>query len=468
MLNPESYCIASKILLHLLGVIYLFSFASFLFQMKGLYGEQGILPVQSYLRLFRNSYGRKSYYYCPSLFWINAGDTMLVAMPLLGIILSIFLILGIQSALTLFLLFIVYLSIVSIGQDFLSFIWDVFLLEITLNAIFLAMTPVPNLFIWISLNLLLFRFHIEVGAVKLQSNDKNWWNLSALSYHYETQPLPNTQAWYAHQLPECIHKFNCAAMFIIELIVPFGIFGSESIRFWTFVLLAGLQFIIWLTGNFAFLNHLTTLLCVILLSDYYFSSWTQVQEVPPADPYLSIGLSFIGILLITMQLIQFWNHFFPNRTFANILYKIGHFHMFNRYGLFAVMTIDRYEITVEGSQDCEDWKEYLFFWKPCELNQRPKRISPLHPRLDWQCWFLPFQGFQKNTWFQNFMIRILQGSKTVLGLVRKNPFPDHPPKYLRAVAKKYEFTNRDEKNKTGNWWKVTDERPYSPILERNE
>jgi hypothetical protein len=459
MFTPHDYIISSGLFLQLLGLIFFFAFGAFLFQIRGLIGEKGILPITSYLALITRFFGKRRVYAIPSIFWIKSTDWMLLAVTAVGTVLSILLLFNVFPWIVLPLLFILYLSIVTVGQEFLSFGWESFLLEITFNAIFLSMTTVPNPWIWISLYLLLFRFHFQGGIVKLLSGDANWRNLTAVGFHYQSQPIPNTIAWYAHKLPIWFQKSSTAFMFFVELIVPFGIFfSSQEINLFVFVCFIGLQFLIWFTGNFSFLNHLTAIFSIILVSDFYFEHIGMAAPVAaaPNPLYLDIFLTVVGALLVFLQIISMWNSLFkPNPIYKCILSWLQPFHLINRYGIFAVMTTKRYEIVIEGSDDGVNWKEYLFYYKPSEVSRRPRRISPYQPRLDWQVWFLPFNPYEPEPWFKNFLFRLLKGSKPVLALLRHNPFPNKPPKCIRVLFYDYEFTSFQEKAETGNWWKRT-------------
>lgn len=465
-MNASHYVIAAELLPRLLGVIYFFVFGAFIFQMKGLFGKEGIQPISVYLEYIKARLRKNRFYHFPTLFWINSSDKALVALVVAGTILSALLALNICPPLMLFLLYFLHLSVLAAGQDFLSFGWEMFMLEIVCNTFFLSLTPSPNPFVWISLNLLLFRFNFQAGASKLRSYDANWRNLTAIWYHYQSQPLPNTQAWYVYKLPLWFHKATTAYMFFLELAVPFLIFGTDDIRFAACVLLVGLQLGIWFTGNFSYLNHLSTVLCIILVSDAWWNTllgWSVIQP-EPANIFLDVFVSSVGATLIFLQVISLWNYYMPNATFHKILDWTYPFHIVNRYGIFAVMTTKRYEIVVEGSDDGDTWHEYLFRYKPSELTRRPRRISPYQPQLDWQAWFLPFTEYHSEPWFQNFLVRLLQGSPHVLNLLRHNPFPNKPPAYIRAIAYDYEFTSAAEKKATGAWWKRTYVGVYSPTL----
>ena len=206
MFDPASYTFAAALFPRLLGFIYFCAFGAFLFQIKGLISSNGILPLADHLSWLRKQLPKRCYRLAPTLFWLNCSDQALMAVIAIGTALSVLLMFGIFPPLLLLLLYVLYLSIVTAGQDFLSFGWEGFLLEITVNAFFLSLTSPPNLMVWISLNLVLFRFHLQGGAVKLQSKDPNWRNLTGVAYHYQSQPIPNMVAWYAHKLPMWFQK----------------------------------------------------------------------------------------------------------------------------------------------------------------------------------------------------------------------------------------------------------------------
>lgn len=467
MLDPENYSISLALFLRLLGFIYFVVFFPFLFQIKGLLGSRGILPVGPFLQSVKRILGKKAYYTVPTIFWYNHSDKALVGVIWSALLFSVLLMLNIFSPLMLLLLYGLHLSIVSTGQDFLSFGWEMFLLEITCNAFFLSLTETPNLMMFLSLNLLLFRFHFQAGAVKLQSCDVNWRNFTGLAFHYLSQPLPNATAWLVYKLPLWFHKFSTGFMFFVELIIPFALFGTEEMRLVVWILFVGLQLIIWATGNFSYLNHMTVVFSTILLSNRYLKPiFGEPPELNASPIYINIALSVIGTTLVLLQLMNLWSNLVkPVAFFRKIQHKLSPFHIINRYGIFAVMTTKRYEIVVEGSYDGKEWKEYLFKYKPSEINRRPRRISPYQPRLDWQAWFLPFSDFEDNTWFQLFLAKLLQGENEVISLLRHNPFPDKPPQYIRAVVYDYVFTDFKTLRQTGNWWKRTYLGAYSPTLQ---
>ena len=221
-----------------LGCIYLIAFLSLWVQVHGLIGSNGILPAEQYLAAVRQQIGTEGYYLLPTLFWLNLSDTCLHFLCAGGVVLALVLIAGFLPTATLTGLWMLYLSLVTVGQAFLSFQWDVLLLEVGLLAIFFAplrirdaftrVSETSGAFLWL-LRWLLFRLMFASGFVKLVS-DEVWRNLTALNFHYETQPLPTWIGWYAHQLPEWLHKVSVMGMFAVELVVPFLIFAPRRLR----------------------------------------------------------------------------------------------------------------------------------------------------------------------------------------------------------------------------------------------
>jgi hypothetical protein len=141
---------------------------------------------------------------------------------------------------------------------------------------------------------------------------------------------------------------------------------------------------------------------------------------------------------------------------------VAPFRIISGYGLFRVMTKERSEIIIEGRDDGIEWKPYEFKWKPGALSQSPGWVEPHQPRLDWQMWFAALGDSRQNPWFLALAFRLLENSPDVVHLLGKNPFPDKPPRYLRAELYRYRFSTLAERRQTGNWWQRTDEHPYLP------
>jgi hypothetical protein len=294
----------------LLGVVYVLAFWSLSVQVVGLIGADGILPARAYMESARafvvaQHIGADRFRLLPTLCWISTSDVFLRALALSGVVLGVLLIAGIVPTVVLALLWIDYLSLSVVAREFLSYQWDALLLEAGFLAIFVAplvlverpRAPVapPRLGVWLML-WLVFRLMFGSGVLKLASGDPTWRNLTAMTFHYETQPIPTPAAWYAHQMPLWSHKASTAATLAVELVAPFFIVASRRLRRIAFVLLAGLQLLIAVTGNYAFFNILSAALCVYLLAD---RSTTAAQS--PFERLRTAMLTAIAVVIVPVS-----------------------------------------------------------------------------------------------------------------------------------------------------------------------
>jgi hypothetical protein len=387
--------------------------------------------------------------------------------------LSLFLVFNVLPRLSLAVLFALYLSLLYGGQVFMSFQWDTFLLETGFLALLLSFARLPG--IWL-LRWLLFRFLFMSGVVKLLSGDPNWWNLSALSYHFFTQPLPTPLAWYGAQLPLPVLRFLTGGVFLIELLLPFLIFCPRRLRFFAAFGILLLQSCILLTGNYNWFNLQTMLLCLLLFDD------AAVQKILPqsllrflskrAKPNSNLpraASALVGALVVLLLLcslvemdVRFGGR--PPTAARSIDRFIEPLRMVSSYGLFAVMTTQRDEIVIEGSHDGIEWREYEFRYKPGDVARRPPWNIPHQPRLDWQMWFAALDDPHRLAWFQRFLVKLLQNEPAVTALLAKNPFADLPPTYIRAQFYDYTFTSGGDTAK-GLWWQRRSLGLYFPVVQ---
>jgi predicted DCC family thiol-disulfide oxidoreductase YuxK len=473
-LQPAAFDLTRWLFLKALGLIYLFAFLSFALQAMGLIGSNGITPVGDFLQEARTQLGAQGYLLVPTIFWFNASDTFLQIIAWAGVILSVVLIIGWARRVVVILLFVGYLSIVTAGQVFMSFQWDVLLVEAGFLAIFIDF----GVTIWLY-RLLLFRLMFLSGAVKLSSGDPTWHDLTALNYHFETQPLPTVFGWWMHQLPDALHRLSTLVTFVIELILPFFIFFPRHLRMLAGAGIIFLQVLILLTGNYTFFNLLTIALCLFLFDDASLRRLIPsrlARRAPLAfarRPHSRLARWAMGalaaLLVITglAQIVVTLHGELPEPIGA-VMDFLEPFRLVNRYGLFAIMTTMRPEIIVEGSNDGQNWQAYEFRYKAGDMNRPPLWVAPLQPRLDWQMWFAALGTYQQNPWFINFLLRLLQGSPDVLQLLDKNPFPDHPPRYVRATLYDYHFTDPATLSSTGAWWRREPIELYVPPIALNQ
>ncbi|MBI4971184.1 MAG: lipase maturation factor family protein [Candidatus Omnitrophica bacterium] len=477
-LSPATFSFSSWLFRRLLGVIYFVAFASLAVQVIGLFGKNGILPVQVFLNTVSERIGVGRFWFLPTLFWFNASDFFLRVVCWAGAILSAALAIGFLETPILGVLWFLYLSLFTVGGEFLGFQWDILLLEAGFLAIFLA-PPIANslaialparpskiihwLFRW-----LLFRLMFFSGVIKLMSGDLAWRKLTALTFHYETQPLPTWISWYFHHFPVWFHKLSALSTLAIELLVPFLVLMPKRLRLLGSILIVAFQLLIIATGNYGFFNWLTIALCVLLIDDRMWP-WQKKISVSSVTKTWSkwVVVPLAGVILV-MSTVEFSGLFRVDVRWpfvmARLYQVVEPLRIVNSYGLFAVMTTRRAEIIVEGSRDGETWYPYEFKCKPGDVKRQPGFIAPHQPRLDWQMWFAALGSFKINPWFVNFCIRLLQGSPEVLKLIAKNPFPDRPPRYIRAMLYEYRFTNPAELKSQKTWWHRELAGSYCPTI----
>jgi lipase maturation factor 1 len=470
-LERETFGYSSWIFLRLLGLIYLIAFLSFGLQAMGLIGSHGISPAADFLRAAREYFGTARFWVVPTLLWLNTSDAMIYTIWLAGIVFSALLFAGTKWRLVRVALFFLYLSLVTAGQEFMTYQWDALLVEAGFLTIFLgSSTLVIRLFRW-----LLFRLVFLSGAVKLLSHDPAWHSFTALPVHYETQPLPTPLAWYFYQFPSIFHRLSVGFVFFVELLIPFLILAPRRLRVSAAFAITVFQALIALTGNYAFFNLLTMTLCLFLLDDAFFRRRlpvTLVNRIPHSLSESNVSPLVRRSCVMLYVLVLFLSGFELVGTFSGVhwvpadkvIAAIAPFEIVNTYGLFAVMTTTRAEIIVEGSNDGTTWLAYEFKYKPGDPARHLPWVAPHQPRLDWQMWFAALGDYRSNPWILDFMTRILEGSPDVLKLMRSNPFPNRAPRYLRAMLYQYHFTTPGKRNSTGNWWNREPKGEYVPAV----
>ncbi len=482
MTPAENYSAGTWAFLRLLGLCHLIAFASIWVQIDGLIGDKGISPAGPWLEAVSKQIGHARFWQVPTLCWWNPSDAFRHTLCLLGMGCGLAATIGIATRYALIALWIAYLSLASVGGVFFGFQWDALLLEATLFGIFAApkhwspslpwRSPAPSRLALGALWWLVFRLILLSGAVKILSHDKLWANLSALSVHFQTQPLPTPLAWWLHQLPAPLLTAACAVMFAIELGLPFFILFGRAGRRLASLGICALMGLIALSGNYCFFNLLVIALALPLIDD---SAWNVVfkQTITPTPTRATHKLLPVlsGALLLTFLWCSALQTAIPLLQIKSVpawmgapLQTISPFRSINSYGLFAVMTPTRPEIILEGSADGRSWKEYTFKWKPGPTTRSLPMVAPHQPRLDWQMWFASLSEMRHNPWFSNFLVRILQAEPAVLSLLETNPFPDAPPKLLRAALFHYKFTDKDTRERTGQLWERDYRGDYCPPI----
>jgi lipase maturation factor 1 len=482
-----------------LGLIHLVAFGSYAVQIIGLNGSQGIESTHDLLKSMGEQLGPMAYYLMPTLEWLNSSDVALQALAWVGTVLSLFVMFGVLTGPVLVVLDLLWLSLSTGGGQFTEFQSDGMLVEATTLSLFfvswqLLEPPLsfskhhceqraPSKLSLFLLRFMIFRLMLASGIVKILSGDETWSHLTALNFHFETQPIPTPLAWYVHWLPEWTHKGSVLAMYLSELLAPFLIFAGRKPRLIAAILIAGLHFMIALTGNYTFLNMLCMLLCLPLLDDAMVShlvpkwlvrrivvssekSASSDQSTKSQSRWTTLVSQAVAAMLIALASTQLCASTLGSivPTFLlEALRFVAPFHIADGYGLFAVMTTTRPEIVFEGSKDGKNWESYEFKYKPGDdLKRAPPWVEPHMPRLDWRLWFAAMEPLEKNPWVLGLVLQLLQGSPAMRQFFAYDPFPHEPPVLIRAFVYDYHFTTPGEKASTGAWWRRDNKRVYLP------
>ena len=471
--NAPEYWLSRLILERGIAVVYVFAFVAAARQFRALIGEHGLLPVTRYL-------ARQSFRQTPSIFHVHYSDRFFATVAWLGALLSAAMAVGLAGVLPLWaavlvwlLLWVLYLSIVNVGQTWYSFGWESLLLETGFLAIFLGNDGVapPLLAMWLA-RLLLFRLEFGAGLIKLRG-DSCWRDLTALYYHHETQPMPGPLSWFFHHLPKPLHRVEVLGNHFAQLIVPFGLFAPQPVASIAGAIVVITQLWLVISGNFAWLNWLTILLGCSVID---VSSAAAVLPVP-SQPALAADPPWFAALVIVFSVLTVMMTYYPVRNMISRRQRMNMsfnaYHLVNTYGAFGTIGRTRREVVIEGTDDPEVtaktvWKEYEFKGKPGAVRRVPAQWAPYHLRLDWLMWFAAISPHYAYPWLRPFMLRLLQNDPATLRLLRHNPFPGSPPRYVRAQLYRYRFTTAAELARDHAWWHRTLEGSYlRPIALEN-
>jgi hypothetical protein len=444
-----------------LGLIYLVAFLVAARQFPPLLGERGLLPAPRYL-------ARVSFLQAPSLFHLGYSDAGLRVVTWSGVALAGSIVLGLPqqaplpvTMLAWFGLWVLYQSIVNIGQTFYGFGWETLLLEAGFLAIFLGNDAVPApwpviiLFRWLA-----FRVEFGAGLIKLRG-DRCWRELTCMDWHHETQPLPNPLSWFFHHLPHPVHRVEVIGNYVAQLVLPFGLFLPQPIASVAAVLLVVTQLYLVVSGNYAWLNWVTIVVTLAAIGDAVVP--VELLAALSAGPAAGAPSGWFGAVVVAVSVLVVALSWFPVRNLLSpnqaMNASFDPFHLVNTYGAFGTVGRRRYEVIVEGTDDEPGpeavWREYEFPGKPGDPRRMPRQFAPYHLRLDWLMWFLPLSPRYGEGWFVPFLGRLLEGDRAILGLLRRNPFPEAPPRYVRARLFHYRYTSWRELRETGAWWART-------------
>ncbi|WP_405975380.1 lipase maturation factor family protein [Streptomyces sp. NBC_00988] len=458
--TAPDYWLSRLVFQRALAGVYLIAFLTAARQFRALIGERGMLPVPRLL-------ARMPFRQAPGIFQLHYTDRFFAACAWTGCAVSAALAAGLDSRLPLWagmLLWlapwVLYLSIVNVGQTWYAFGWESLLLEVGFLAVFLGNDKVaPPVVVLFLLRWILFRVEFGAGLIKLRG-DACWRKLTCLDFHHETQPMPGPLSWFFHHLPRPLHRVEAAANHVTQLIVPVLLFTPQPIATAAASLMIATQLWLVLSGNFSWLNWITIVLAL---------SAIRFPHTPPPVPDPPV---WYEVVVFTVAALLLWLSHRPVRNMISrrqiMNRSFDPLHLVNSYGAFGTVSRIRYEVVVEGTADAvprEDsgWREYEFRGKPGDPRRWPRQFAPYHLRLDWMMWFAALSPGYADPWFGALVERLLENDRDTLRLLRRSPFPpDAPPHFVRARLFRYRYTSWRELRETGACWERTFVREYLP------
>jgi hypothetical protein len=481
------------LLLRGMGCIWFVTFLIWWRQAPLLVGSRGLTPAADFLVRVAARHGDDAFSVLPTLFWFDDRDAAIALVGAAGTLLGAAVALGLTNAAVNALLWVLYVSLVNVGQDWYGFGWEMLMCEVSFLAIFLAPLgslsprglPPPNpampwLFRW-----LVFRLMLGAGLIKLRG-DPCWVELTCLVTHYETQPNPHPLSWFFHHLPVPLHQLGALYNHLVELVLPWFVFGPRRARRLAGAGMLVFQLLLIASGNLAFFNWLTLVLVLAVLDDGVFErlsprlrGWLRPAPAPTGGP--TVRRWAVAIALTTLVA---WrsvpvvdNLFFAERQAMNRGYDPVH--LVNTYGAFGSVGQVREEIVLQGTADDPTdpgarWLDYGFPCKPGDPMRRPCFIAPWHLHLDWHLWFVPLQGLDAHPWIAHLVAMLLRNEPLATEALAHNPFEDTPPRAVRGARYSYRFTEPGEEG----WWRreakglyirplTADDPQLRRVLERN-
>ena len=463
---PE-YWFARQVLVRGVAAVYVIAFVDAAMQFRALIGRRGLLPVPRFV-------ARRSFRQAPSVFHLHYSDRFFAAVCWFGAALAAAIVGGAVDAVQLWpamlmwlLLWALYLSIVNVGQTWYGFGWESILLEAGFLAIFLGNdTVAPPLLVLLLFRWLLFRVEFGAGMIKLRG-DPCWRDLTCLKYHHETQPMPGPLSWFFHHLPGPLHRIEVAVNHFTQIVVPFALFAPQPVASVAGAIVVITQLWLVLSGNFAWLNWVT-----IVLAFSAIDTASAATVLPlPRPPTLTAPPIWFSVLVVAVTALVVALSFWPVRNLVSRRQRMNMafnpLHLVNTYGAFGSISRVRMEVVLEGTGEPEItehtvWQEYEFKGKPGATHRLPRQWAPYHLRLDWLMWFAALSPAYALPWLGPFIVRLLENDPATLRLLRHNPFPDSPPRYVRAQIYEYRFTTWRELRRDRAWWHRTLHGEYLP------
>jgi hypothetical protein len=484
--SPDNYWLTRFVILRWLGGVYAVAFFAAAKQILPLIGSHGLLPAGLFLQRVQVALGSPfaGFIRLPSFFWFAHSDAVLQLSAWAGVALSCIVVAGYANAIVMAVLWMLYMSFVHIGQDWYGYGWEIQLLETGFLAIFLCPLldgrPFPKrepplvvlwLFRW-----LIFRAMLGAALIKLRG-DSVWRDLTALYYHFETQPIPNPLSRWFHFLPRWILKAGVLFNYLAELVAPWFVFYPRMARRIAGVIIVAFQFTLILGGNLSFLNWLTIVPALACFDDGFWAKLLPrahmnraVSAAAAAQPSRAMQRAAwtVAVIVAVLSIQPVVNMISPGQIMNTSFDPLD---LVNTYGAFGSVGRERLNVVFEGTDAALPnaqavWKAYPYQALPVELGRRPPQVAPYQPRLDWQMWFASMGAPNEYPWTLHLVWKLLHNDPGALSLLGKNPFPQKPPRYIRAVLYRYQFARPG--NSEGNWWKREELAPWLPPLSADD
>ena len=487
-----------------IAAISLIAWASLAVQVLLLIGESGLLPANRFIAWANKQ--QLGFFEMPTLFWWSHSDSTLILGAWFGVAISGVIAIGhYKQALTVRPMFLVlllgYLSYVVVGRTFFGFQWDNLLLETYLLALFVSRRNLSPMALF-AFKLLLFKLYFESGIAKYQSHIHDWQDGSAMTYYYETAPIPARLAWYAHGLPPFWHHIESWFTLIWEILVPFFIFGPKTFRIIAFVVFTIFQLINISTANYGFFSYLAMVLHLVLLDDndiqwvktrlihirenvgsYIQTIKQRLHRPNDESPLLAtspssadssapnaseaeqkaaiektaeklplnraIPPSWIMISGFSALIFYFFFSLFhgldrfvyskPTKApLSEIRAMFEPFRLINSYHLFGHITRARIEPEFQVKTQGQ-WAALTMNYKPGPTDKAPVYVAPHQPRVDFLLWFYGLSFRQGQPDYVSALLDRLCSKPSVVAPLFTSTLPNEP-EAVRVVFWQYRMT----------------------------
>jgi hypothetical protein len=455
----------ARLFQRLLALVACVAWLSLASQVEVLVGRRGLEPAAELFARLRSA--GVSFWEEPSLFWLGQSDALLLGGTLLGAALALTALAGVRPRLCFALSAPLYLSYATACSEFTAFQWDNMLVEVLVLAACLpADRPAP--LAHFAFRALLFKLYFESGIAKWQSHLHDWQDGSAMSYYYETAPLPAALAWYAHHLPLAWHELESRGALVLELLVPFAVFGPRPARLAAFAAFSSFQLVNSLSANYGFFTYLSATLHMFLLGDSdVLRAWTACSRWLPSGLWLiapkaaqvarplvrrALALAALGAWLCTsaMGALLAFDGEASVRSFGELYAHVSPLRVGNVYHLFGHITRERIEPQFETLSGGV-WTEHDLHYKPGNVKRRLPYVAPHQPRVDFRLWFYAFSFRRGMPRYVDRLLDLMCRDSAAVQSLFSSRLPAAPAA-VRIAFYRYHMSSAEEHARSSAWW----------------